>query len=82
MYFFGLFVNANPIERAVIPLPDRPECLPTVDVMVPSYNESAELLELTLTAARTRLQAAVEDQALEMGRHLLEQLAPLDADLS
>lgn len=52
MYFFGAFVNINPVVRAPAPLPDDPSLLPTVDVFVPSYNESAELLETTLTAAR------------------------------
>ncbi|MEM7021029.1 MAG: UDP-forming cellulose synthase catalytic subunit [Pseudomonadota bacterium] len=52
MYFFGVFVNINPIERKPAPLPEDPSIWPTVDVFVPSYNEDAHLLEVTLTAAK------------------------------
>jgi cellulose synthase (UDP-forming) len=45
----GNFVNAWPITRQPAPLPP-PEDLPTVDVFVPSYNESATVLEATLLA--------------------------------
>ena len=31
--------------------PADPELLPTVDILVPSYNEEADLLRVTLTAA-------------------------------
>ena len=52
MYFFGVFVNVNPIDRQIVPLPEDPALLPSVDVLVPSYNEDAELLEVTLIAAK------------------------------
>ena len=52
MLFLGLFVNIRPFDRKPAPLPDDPALLPTVDVMVPTYNESAELIETTLIAAR------------------------------
>ena len=51
MLFLGLFVNIRPIDRAPAPLPADPAAVPTVDVLVPSYNESTELLETTLIAA-------------------------------
>jgi cellulose synthase (UDP-forming) len=52
MYFFGVFVNIQPVDRKIVPLPEDEGQLPTVDVFVPSYNEDADLLETTLTAAR------------------------------
>jgi len=51
IYFLGAFVNAFPIHRKPAPLPDDPDTWPTVDILVPSYNEDAEMLELTLMAA-------------------------------
>jgi cellulose synthase (UDP-forming) len=52
MYFFGVFVNIQPLERKPVPLPSDQGLWPSVDVFVPSYNEDANLLEVTLTAAR------------------------------
>lgn len=52
MYFFGVFVNVRPIDREILPLPEDESELPTVDVLVPSYDESPKLLETTLIAAR------------------------------
>ncbi|MCD7107989.1 UDP-forming cellulose synthase catalytic subunit [Rhizobium sp. DKSPLA3] len=50
MFFISVFVVADPVERPrARQLSD--EELPTVDVFVPSYNESAEILSLTLAAA-------------------------------
>ncbi len=51
LYFLGLFVNIRPAKRAVARLPDDPREFPTVDVLVPSYNEATEMLEVTLSAA-------------------------------
>ncbi|MDD2892608.1 MAG: UDP-forming cellulose synthase catalytic subunit [Halothiobacillaceae bacterium] len=51
IYFLGAFVNAFPIHRTPAPLPDDPNQWPTVDILVPSYNEDAEMLEITLMAA-------------------------------
>lgn len=50
IFFLGNFVNISPITRTPVPLPAVGK-LPTVDVYVPSYNESPELLEVTLLAA-------------------------------
>ncbi|WP_183508389.1 UDP-forming cellulose synthase catalytic subunit [Methylobacterium brachythecii] len=46
----SLIINAEPLERAAAPsLSD--EALPTVDVFIPSYNESTQILAVTLAAA-------------------------------
>lgn len=47
----GYFVNLNPRERKPVPLPTDESIYPTVDVVVPTYNEPAELLEVTLLGA-------------------------------
>jgi cellulose synthase (UDP-forming) len=47
----GLFVNSRPLKRAGVTLIRTAGPLPTVDVYVPSYNEPAEMLEITLRAA-------------------------------
>ncbi|NLH83456.1 MAG: UDP-forming cellulose synthase catalytic subunit, partial [Phyllobacteriaceae bacterium] len=50
MLFVSLFVVAQPVRRP----PTRrlpPEACPTVDVFVPTYNESADLIAATLAAA-------------------------------
>ena len=44
------FINASPVTRSPAPLPPLNE-LPTVDALVPSYNESPAILEATLLAA-------------------------------
>ncbi|MEF3192714.1 MAG: glycosyltransferase, partial [Halothiobacillaceae bacterium] len=51
IYMVGAFVNAYPIHRAAHKLPNDPDKLPTVDILIPTYNEDPELLELTLLAA-------------------------------
>ena len=50
VFFIGCFINASPVTRSPPPLPPLNE-LPTVDVLVPSYNESPAILEATLLAA-------------------------------
>jgi cellulose synthase (UDP-forming) len=51
MFFFSAFVNIRPLQRRSIPLPDLVELWPSVDVIIPSYNEPVELVKITLTAA-------------------------------
>lgn len=51
IYFLGAFVNVFPIHRKPIPLTGDPNLWPTVDILVPSYNEDPEMLEITLLAA-------------------------------
>lgn len=48
----GFFSIARPMRWENPGLPEEPENLPSVDVFVPSYNESAELLRTTLAACR------------------------------
>lgn len=51
IYLLSIFVNAKPLYRDPIPLPEDPGLWPTVDIFVPSYNEDPTLLENTLLAA-------------------------------
>ncbi|TQV65227.1 MAG: UDP-forming cellulose synthase catalytic subunit [Halothiobacillaceae bacterium] len=51
IYVLGAFVNAYPIHRKAPKLPDDPDLYPTLDILVPSYNEDETMLELTLLAA-------------------------------
>lgn len=47
----GYFVNVNPRKRTPAPLPAEEADFPSVDIVVPSYNEPADLLEVTLLGA-------------------------------
>ena len=50
MMLLGLFVNVSPITRTLDPRPlDALD--PSVDVLIPSYNEGTEMLAVTLCAA-------------------------------
>jgi cellulose synthase (UDP-forming) len=51
VYALGMFVNAHPLHRQPVPLPADQLRWPTVDVLVPSYNEPQDMLEITLLAA-------------------------------
>lgn len=50
IFMVGNFVNVSPITRKPAPILSE-EDAPTVDVFIPSYNESPELLEMTAAAA-------------------------------
>jgi cellulose synthase (UDP-forming) len=59
VHLLGCFVNALPLNRPKLSLKTDLsrktypyDAVPTVDIMVPTYNESVELLEITLRAAR------------------------------
>ena len=49
-HLVGLFVNVVPIHRHSPALPRDESRWPTVDVLVPTYNEPVELVNITLTA--------------------------------
>ena len=49
----GCIVNAFPLTRPALVLSDMDvENLPSVDVMIPSYNEDEDILEITIRAAK------------------------------
>lgn len=50
IFMLGQFVNIWPIDRKPAPLPPEEE-MPTVDVYIPTYNESPEILEVTVMAS-------------------------------
>jgi cellulose synthase (UDP-forming) len=49
-HLLGLFVNVAPLQRSAPPLPADRRAWPTVDVLVPTYNEPVEMVAVTLTA--------------------------------
>ena len=49
MYFLGAVVNAKPLHRPLRPLHEA--SAPTVDVLIPTYNEEDAILEVTILAA-------------------------------
>lgn len=51
IFILGAFVSLQPLVRPVAPLPEDRSAWPSVDVLIPSYNESPELLETTLLGA-------------------------------
>ncbi len=53
IHIVGCVVNVQPLRRSALTMADLPAGapVPTVDVMVPSYNEDPALLEVTLRAA-------------------------------
>lgn len=51
LFLLGIFVNIRPLNRRPAVLPQDTALWPSVDVFVPTYNESTELIEVTLAAA-------------------------------
>ena len=51
IYLLGAFVNIRPLKRKPVILPADTNLWPTVDILVPSYNEDIDILEVTLMAA-------------------------------
>lgn len=51
VYFMSAFLTADPVQRTLPPRVPAAD-LPTVDILVPSYNEPVEMLAITLSAAR------------------------------
>ncbi|MEY2342353.1 UDP-forming cellulose synthase catalytic subunit [Acidithiobacillus sp. IBUN Pt1247-S3] len=47
----GFFVNFSPRNRAPVPLPEGMASSPSVDILVPTYNETSDVLEITLLGA-------------------------------
>lgn len=50
VHFLNMFVNLLPLQRPIVPLPDDPAALPTVDIFIPTYNEPEDLVEVTALA--------------------------------
>jgi len=57
VFFLGGFITADPLERGLPPKVEL-ENLPTVDILVPSYNEPVEMLSITLSAAKNMVYPA------------------------
>lgn len=51
IYLLGLFVNVWPLESKIVPLPQDTTLWPTVDVLIPTYNEPEDIVRITVTAA-------------------------------
>ncbi len=66
MLFVSLFVIADPLDRPAAPRLAEAD-MPTVDVLVPSYNEDRDLLAVTLAAA-----TALHYPADRLSVHLLD----------
>lgn len=50
IYLLGMFVNAQPLWREPVPLPADSGRWPSVDVLIPTYDEDPHLLRVTLLA--------------------------------
>ena len=57
VFFLGGFITADPLERGLPPKVELDQ-LPTVDILVPSYNEPTEMLSITLSAAKNMVYPA------------------------
>ncbi|TQS70244.1 UDP-forming cellulose synthase catalytic subunit [Rhodobacteraceae bacterium] len=51
IFFLNAFLVADPTRREIPPRIENREDLPTVDILVPSYNEPKDMLIITLAAA-------------------------------
>lgn len=57
VFFLNAFITADPVRRD-LPPQVRVEDLPTVDILIPSYNEPSEMLAITLSAAKNMIYPA------------------------
>lgn len=51
VHFLGVFVNIWPQETKVMPLPEETSQYPSVDILIPVYNEPLDLIKTTAIAA-------------------------------
>ena len=51
VHLLGLFTSLWPTDRLPLPLPKDTSRLPTVDVLIPTYNESEDIVRITAQAA-------------------------------
>jgi hypothetical protein len=51
LHLLGLFVNAWPLDREPVDMPKDRMTWPTVDVLIPTYNEDPDIVKLTALAA-------------------------------
>jgi cellulose synthase (UDP-forming) len=51
IHFLGVFVNIWPQETKIMPLPEDLSQYPSVDVFIPTYNESLDIIQTTTIAA-------------------------------
>jgi cellulose synthase (UDP-forming) len=51
IYLLGMFISVWPLDGRHIPLPAETDKLPTVDVLIPTYNEPVDIIRITATAA-------------------------------
>lgn len=58
IFFLNAFLVADPTRREIPPRIENRADLPTVDVLVPSYNEPTDMLAITLSAARNMIYPA------------------------
>ncbi len=49
----GYMQSAWPLRRKPVPLPEDPDTWPSVDVMIPTYNESLDVVRATVMAAQS-----------------------------
>ncbi|KAA2312093.1 cellulose synthase catalytic subunit (UDP-forming) [Pseudooceanicola sediminis] len=54
VFMLNAFISADPTQRR-FPPQVPPEDLPTVDILIPSYNEPIEMLSITLAAAKNMI---------------------------
>jgi len=50
IHFMGMFVNVFPLFRRIPPLPSDPRQLPTVDILIPTYDEDVKIVYVTASA--------------------------------
>ncbi len=74
VHFLQLFVNFWPLEREAAPLPADREKWPTVDVFIPTYTESEDIVRLTALATtqvdypREKLRIYILDDGATLAR--------------
>ncbi|MDH5509151.1 MAG: UDP-forming cellulose synthase catalytic subunit [Nitrospinota bacterium] len=51
LHLLSMVINIWPLDRKPIPLPDDQSLLPTVDVFIPTYTESIDIVKVTAMAA-------------------------------
>ncbi|MBI4345877.1 MAG: UDP-forming cellulose synthase catalytic subunit [Elusimicrobia bacterium] len=51
LHLLGVFTSIWPLEHKVMPLPEDPDLWPSVDILIPTYNEPKDIVRVTATAA-------------------------------